>query len=187
MTDYYDIVSDPNLFNCDNKCRRFQLIQCTRCSFSGSCNCWKVSILFNLPNPELILWRLKPENYPLRTGFKVKTTDSRPCCTLITCSPVATRCGHYLHNHENVWTCQTLYKDIQCRLLINNFIRQYYISNGFEFYILKLCGFDTISCYADLIVQLLGDMDLRDLLVDSGVYDDCTVDHMLSGKIAKLF
>jgi hypothetical protein len=71
--------------------------------------------------------------------------------------------------------------------LINNFIRQYYISNGFEFYILKLCGFDTISCYADFIAQLLGDMDLRDLLVDSGVYADCTVGHMLSGKIAKLF
>ena len=49
-------------------------------------------------------------------------------------------------------------------------------------YIVRIGGFHTLSCFIAAIGKLREDSGLRDLSVDSDVYDGSTADLMLAGK-----
>jgi hypothetical protein len=50
------------------------------------------------------------------------------------------------------------------------------MSEKFESHVLRLGGFHTLSCFMSALGKIWATAGLRDLLVDSGVYDGCTVD-----------
>ena len=47
---------------------------------------------------------------------------------------------------------------------------------------MRLGGFHTQCCFISSNGQLWGNVGLRDILIDSGVYESATVDQIMSGK-----
>ena len=58
----------------------------------------------------------------------------------------------------------------------------WHLPDEFNNHTMRLGGFHTQCCFISSIGQLWGDVGLRDILIDSGVYVSASVDQMLSGK-----
>ena len=57
-----------------------------------------------------------------------------------------------------------------------------FVLEEFGSHIVRLGGFHAVCCFISAIGKLWGDGGLKDLLADSGVYAEGSVDLMLAGK-----
>jgi hypothetical protein len=132
------------------------------------------------------------ENIPFRTGYYKKTSEHCEFFSLVSYAPIVDskptdmatvyitmkKCVEMCCKAEQQYSVQTF--DLQLYAIT----QQIKWSRPLEFqnHIIRLGGFHTLSCFITSIGKLWGDGGLSDLLVDSGAYATCTVEHILSGK-----
>ena len=91
---------------------------------------------------------------------------------------VMEKCTEISHALGRSFSVQTMDQQLYC------IAKQvmWHLPVEFNNHTLRLGSFHTQCCFISSIGQLWGDVGLREILIDSGVYASVTVDQILSGK-----
>ena len=129
---------------------------------------------------------LKTNFIPFQTGFNKILSDRQPEHVVVAYPPIIdAKPADMATVYTTMCKCTEMSTAVGQGCSVQTFDQQLYaiaqlvkwsMPEKFESHVLRLGGFHTLSCFMSALGKIWATAGLRDLLVDSGVYDGCTVD-----------
>ncbi|CAG2198098.1 unnamed protein product [Mytilus edulis] len=133
-----------------------------------------------------------PQKIPFWTGYNSCLSNFKPHFSIVSYTPIIDiKPNDMATVYTTMRKCVDMTVAMGQKYSVQTFDQQLYsiakqvawtMPETFRYHIIRLGGFNTLSCFIVAIGKLWGDGGLKDLLVDSSVYASETVDQMMNGK-----